>query len=90
MTSKKTPGPEGPSSGGLGKEIRISEADAKRGFIRLFAEAEASCVSPEYPERIYVESELRIPVVLSGRLNDAPSVTLHGAVSTYPQVHSAV
>lgn len=28
--------------------------------------------------------------VLSGKLNEAPSVTLHGAVSTYPQVHSAV
>ena len=29
-------------------------------------------------------------IVLSGELNEAPSVTLHGAVSTYPQVHSAV
>ena len=28
--------------------------------------------------------------LLSGELNEAPSVTLHGAVSTYPQVHSAV
>ena len=29
-------------------------------------------------------------IVLSGKLNEAPSVTLHGAVSTYPQIHSAV
>ncbi len=46
---------------GFQTEYRITSADALNGGVRLWTEAEASCVSPEYPERMISETGLFVP-----------------------------
>lgn len=42
-------------------QYRVSSADVKEGGVRLVIAADASCRSPEFPERMRVEKELWIP-----------------------------